>query len=68
LEALLNAALAYDPSLESFRSSCQKITGFYMVERYPLVTDIGLTEDDVRKALAEVKGLIEYLQDYLHTL
>ena len=30
LEALLNAALAHDSSLESFRFPCQKITGFYL--------------------------------------
>jgi len=47
LEALLNAALACDPSLESFRSVCQKITGFYAVERYPFMIETGLTEDDV---------------------
>ena len=62
LEALLNAALAYDSALESFRSVCQKITGFYMVERYPLIIEAGLTNDDVQNSLAEVKGLIEKLQ------
>lgn len=30
LETLLNVVLAYDPSLEPFRSACQKITGFYI--------------------------------------
>lgn len=62
LEALLNMALAYDPSLEPFRSACQKITGFYLVERYPFVTETGLTEDDVRNSLTQVKGLIEKLR------
>jgi len=28
LEALLDAALKHDPSLEIYRASCQKITGF----------------------------------------
>ncbi len=63
LEALLNAALAYDPSLEAFRDACQKITGFYMVERYPLVMDVGLTINDIRKSLTEIKGMIDRLQD-----
>ena len=62
LEALLNAALAYAPSLEAFRSACQKITGFYLVERYPFVIEAGLTEDDVRNSLMQVKGLIEKLR------
>jgi len=62
LEALLNAALAYDPSLEPFRSACQKITGFYLMERYPFVVEAGLTEDDVRDSLTQVKLLIERLR------
>jgi HEPN domain-containing protein len=62
LEILLNAALAYDPSLESFRPACQKITGFYLVERYPFVIESGLTEGDVRSSLAQVRSLIEKLR------
>jgi len=59
LEALLNAALAYDPSLEAFRPACQKITGFYLVQRYPFLVEAGLTENDVRHSLTQVKALIE---------
>jgi len=62
LEALLNAALAYDPSLEPFRAACQKITGFYLVERYPFITEAGLTEDDVSHSLEQVKELIEKIR------
>ena len=62
LETLLNAALTYDPSLESFRSACQKITGFYLVERYPFVIETGLTEEDVRTSRMQVEALIETLR------
>lgn len=62
LEVLLNATLAYDPSLEVFRPVCQKITGFYIVERYPLLMESALTEEDVRDALKEVEALIEKLR------
>ncbi|MDQ3458391.1 MAG: HEPN domain-containing protein [Deinococcota bacterium] len=62
LEVLLNATLEYDPALESFRAVCQKITNFYLVERYPLATGLGLTEEDVRDALREVEGLIHKLR------
>ena len=62
LEALLNQALTYDPSLEQFRSACQKITGFYVVERYPFITEAGVTEVDVRQAFEQVNGLIETLR------
>jgi HEPN domain-containing protein len=62
LETLLNAALTHDPSLEPFRSACQKITGFYLVERYPFVIESGLTEEDVRTSLVQVEALIEMLR------
>ena len=62
LETLLNAALAYDPSLEPFRSACQKITGFYLVERYPFMIEGGLTEGDVRTSLMQVEPLLEKLR------
>jgi HEPN domain-containing protein len=62
LETLLNEALAYDTSLEPFRAACQRITGFYLVERYPFIIEAGLTEDDVRDSLGQVKGLIEKLR------
>ena len=62
METLLNAALAYDPSLEPFRAQCQKITGFYMLERYPLIAEASLTEDDVLDSLRDVERLIEKLR------
>ena len=62
LEVLLNEALAYDPSLESFRAICQKVTGFYLLERYPFIVEAGLTEGDVRNSLKQVKGLIKRLR------
>jgi hypothetical protein len=32
------------------------------VERYPFITEFGLTEDVVRTSLRQVKGLIEKLR------
>jgi len=66
LEALLDDALAYEPSLEEFRPACQKITAFYFVERYPFVVEAGPTEDDVRLGMEETKGLIEKLRAESH--
>jgi HEPN domain-containing protein len=62
LESLLNDALAYDTSLESFRAACQKITAFYFVDRYPSIPSAGLTEEDVRQSLEQTKELIEKLR------
>lgn len=62
LDALLEDATKYDPSLEVYRSVCQKITAFYIVERYPSVAGDQITKDDVRNSLNQVKGLIEKLR------
>jgi len=68
LEALLNGALRYDPSLEIYRDACQKITGFYMIERYPLIIETGLTIDDIRKSLTDIEKLIEKLRKAVKTV
>lgn len=62
LDALLDDAIGYDPSLEEFRSVCQKITAFYFVERYPLMIEGGITEEDVRASLEQVAALVEKLR------
>lgn len=63
MEALLNVALEYDTSLEQVRPRCQKITGFYLVKRYPLITESGLTAEDVRDLLAQAEALIDKLRE-----
>ena len=35
LQVLLNDAVEFDSSLESFRSLCQQVNGYYLLERYP---------------------------------
>lgn len=65
LEPLLNEALAYDASLERYRSALQKITGFYFVERYPFVLDSGLTKDDIQQAFTQVQGLVDIIRSQL---
>ncbi len=62
LGALLDDAVTYDGSLEEFRNVCQKISAFYFVDRYPFVVETGMTEEDVRSSLQQVKGLIEKLR------
>jgi HEPN domain-containing protein len=62
LGALLDDAVIYDGSLEEFRSVCQKISAFYFVDRYPFVVETGMTEEDVRSSLEQVKGFIERLR------
>jgi HEPN domain-containing protein len=62
LEALLDDAVAYDRSLEQYRSACQEVTKYYMLERYPVTAESGLTQDEVRDSLAAARGLIETIR------
>jgi HEPN domain-containing protein len=62
LDALLDDAVTYDESLEEFRSVCQKVSGFYFVERYPFVVEAGITKEDVYTSLEKVKKLVKKLR------
>jgi HEPN domain-containing protein len=62
LEALLDDAMMHDPSLDQFRTSCQKITNYYVVERYPLAVEAEFTADEVRASLEAAGQLIEKLR------
>ena len=37
LEVLLNDALKYEKTFDAYRTLCQKITGYYVIDRYPPV-------------------------------
>lgn len=62
MEALLSKAVSYDPELELSREVCAKISGFYLLDRYPLALEATLTEKDVHQAREQVRGLIEKLR------
>jgi HEPN domain-containing protein len=48
LGVLLDEAVQYEPSFEQYRLACQKITTFYMLDRYPAIgTTTGTTEQTV---------------------
>ncbi len=62
LDALLDDAITYDASLEDFRSVCQKVSGFYFVERYPFVIETGITKEDISTSLERIKELVNKLR------
>lgn len=65
LEPLLNEALPYESSFEKYREVIQQISGFYFVERYPFILEMGLTEEDIKKTVSKVKGLIDTIKSHL---
>ena len=62
LEVLLNDALQYEPTLEEFRGVCQKITDYFLLDRYPLPTSITLTIRQVENSKDQAQQLIAKLQ------
>ena len=62
LDALLDDAVFYNPTLEEFRDICQKITAFYFIERYPLLIEDEITEDDVRDCFKKAEGFVNKLR------
>lgn len=62
LETLINEAIRYDPSYEEFRAACQKITRYYIRDRYPLMFTSELTEDDIKESLTVAEKIIAKVQ------
>lgn len=56
LAALLDDASNCDPTLDEYRSACQRITNYYVLQRYPLPGGSGPSEAEVRESLAAVEG------------
>ncbi len=65
LDTLLDDALTFDTSLEEYRAVCQKITGYYFLERYPVAMDVSLSESEVSSSRDAVLPLIEQLRSIL---
>ena len=48
LETLLDDAIIYEDSFERFSTDCQKMTYYYIEERYPLLVASDLTYEEVK--------------------
>ena len=59
LETILNDVVMYEPSFERFRTEFQKITEFYIEERYPLMVSSELTKEEVNKSFEAALEIIE---------
>ena len=57
LDRLLDAACAYDPTLAAFRPLCERVSGCYLIERYP-GGDEGPGADQVRLDRDEARRLV----------
>ena len=58
LDALLDDATKYNPSLESFRALCKRVSGYYLIERYPAPASSDLDRVSIEKDIEEAKGFV----------
>jgi len=61
LDTLLDFAVEFAPALEVFRGLCERVTGYYYTERYPMIVPSELTTNDVIKDKTDAEKLIKAL-------
>lgn len=61
LDDLLETAQVIDADLVDFIDICEKISGYYLSQRYPMVVASELTYDELAHDLEEARKLIETL-------
>src|SRR3989338_2927972 len=59
LHDLLSDAVTYQPALETFRGLCERISGYYIAERYPPLVPSELTCADVERDREQARQLIQ---------
>lgn len=58
LHELLNEAAAYHAPLESFRPLCERVSGYYLLERYPPLEPSGLTCEEIDNDMEQARHLV----------
>ena len=58
LKALLDDAVQFDPELEDYRSLCERISIYYLVERYPFTVGLGPNHTEIVNGLRQVRELV----------
>jgi HEPN domain-containing protein len=59
LDTLLDEAINYRPDLQDFYDLCERVSGYYLADRYPPFGDLGLTCTDIEGSLGEAKRFIQ---------
>lgn len=61
LQSLLDEAAAHDGALLPFRDLCERVSAFYIAERYPSLGEAGLEPEAVRPLLPEARAFVAAL-------
>jgi HEPN domain-containing protein len=59
LDALLDEAAKFEGELETYRDLCERVSGYYMAERYPPLSDFELSTADIRRDLKEAREFVK---------
>jgi HEPN domain-containing protein len=58
LDALLDEAAKFEGELETYRDLCERVSGYYMAERYPPLSDFELSTAEIRRDLKEAREFV----------
>ena len=61
LDALLDEAAKYQQELEKFRDLCERVSGYYLAERYPPLSALELSSADIRRDLKEAREFVKLM-------
>ncbi len=61
VDTLLKSALPFKPDLERFLDLCERMEGYYFLDRYPLSLDAGTTSDEIRQDFEAAHELREVI-------
>ena len=53
LDALLDEAVKYKPNLENFRDLCERVSGYYLAERYPPLGYLDIRYEDIESYVSK---------------
>ncbi len=62
VEALLDDAVAYEPSLERFRRPCEAVAKYYALNRCPMSASFDMRAADVLAVLENLRGLFAFVR------
>ena len=55
----------YESSFEEFRTECQKITEYYLEDRYPFVISSDLSAEDITDSLKIAENIITRIKSLM---
>jgi len=65
LSKLLNYTKEYNLDFENFRTLCERVTEYYIAERYPFFEEIPPSRKEIGEALKQTLKLIRKIRKYL---